>query len=547
MNSNFADNLKKVRKDNNLSQEQLAEQLGVSRQSVSKWESAQAYPEMDKVLQICKMFNLNIDELLNQNLQEIKEKKEEKNNINKYIDDFLGFVTKTIDMFSSMNFKEKVRCLFEQLFVFLILLILFLIIGSVFEAIASNLIAILPNVVYGILKDIYIVLYLIFAFIIFIHIFKTRYLDYYEIVKSDDLENINNKVENSDSEHYEEKNDINKVLIEKRKEKIVIRDPKHSEYKFINGLLKVLLFIIKCLTMFIFIVFSCSLVGLVFVFIIFIYHVSVNTLFVGLSIGSLSCIFINILILISLFSFIFNKKFPAKKIFISLLISLLIGGLGAALTFIRCLSLDFLEYPLSNNKEIIETYDFNNDMNIYNFIHDDTIVFETDNSLDNKVKVIVKYDKEVFNISLNKEDENIVINGKDKLDDFVSVYKKVKSNLKNNKIYNYTYLYPEVTIITSEANIKQIINNMSENKITNLKIKGGNYYLTILEDISSNNLCYLKDGYYNACVNVDNYALNQNEFTYDADGLHYDHEKYKCDEDDDKYHYCYAIDEEDYE
>ena len=36
---NLADNLKRIRKDNNLSQEQLAEKLGVSRQSVSKWES----------------------------------------------------------------------------------------------------------------------------------------------------------------------------------------------------------------------------------------------------------------------------------------------------------------------------------------------------------------------------------------------------------------------------------------------------------------------------------------------------------------------------
>ena len=42
------DNLKRIRKENNLSQEQLADKLNVSRQSVSKWESGQAYPEMDK-------------------------------------------------------------------------------------------------------------------------------------------------------------------------------------------------------------------------------------------------------------------------------------------------------------------------------------------------------------------------------------------------------------------------------------------------------------------------------------------------------------------
>ena len=62
---NLADNLKRIRKDNNLSQEQLAEKLGVSRQAVSKWESNLSYPEMDKVIQICNLFNLNINELIN--------------------------------------------------------------------------------------------------------------------------------------------------------------------------------------------------------------------------------------------------------------------------------------------------------------------------------------------------------------------------------------------------------------------------------------------------------------------------------------------------
>ena len=83
MNSNFANNLKKLRKDNNLSQEELALELGVSRQSVSKWESGQTYPEMDKVLQLCKMFNVNIDELLSQNIKEVKENIEAKNKLNK--------------------------------------------------------------------------------------------------------------------------------------------------------------------------------------------------------------------------------------------------------------------------------------------------------------------------------------------------------------------------------------------------------------------------------------------------------------------------------
>ena len=72
---NLSDNLKKIRKEHNLSQEQLAESLGVSRQAVSKWESGGAYPEMDKVLQICKMFNVNIDDLLNQDIKKVNSSK----------------------------------------------------------------------------------------------------------------------------------------------------------------------------------------------------------------------------------------------------------------------------------------------------------------------------------------------------------------------------------------------------------------------------------------------------------------------------------------
>ena len=81
---NLSDNLKRIRKENNLSQEQLADKLGVSRQSVSKWESGQAYPEMDKVLQLCQLFNLNIDELLNPNIKDVNNKKQAKNTFNKF-------------------------------------------------------------------------------------------------------------------------------------------------------------------------------------------------------------------------------------------------------------------------------------------------------------------------------------------------------------------------------------------------------------------------------------------------------------------------------
>jgi len=52
------------REKNRLSQEMLAEKLGVSRQSVSKWELNQALPEIDKIVAMSKLFQITTDELL---------------------------------------------------------------------------------------------------------------------------------------------------------------------------------------------------------------------------------------------------------------------------------------------------------------------------------------------------------------------------------------------------------------------------------------------------------------------------------------------------
>lgn len=60
----FRDNLQHLRAMRNMTQEQLAMLLGVSRQSVSKWEAERAYPEMDKLLRLCDLFGCTIDELV---------------------------------------------------------------------------------------------------------------------------------------------------------------------------------------------------------------------------------------------------------------------------------------------------------------------------------------------------------------------------------------------------------------------------------------------------------------------------------------------------
>ena len=67
----FGENLKKIRILKKLSQEDLAEKVKVSRQSVSKWETGDAYPTMNNLLELCKIFHCKINDLVNDNIVDI--------------------------------------------------------------------------------------------------------------------------------------------------------------------------------------------------------------------------------------------------------------------------------------------------------------------------------------------------------------------------------------------------------------------------------------------------------------------------------------------
>jgi transcriptional regulator with XRE-family HTH domain len=73
----FGENLYALRKSAKMSQENLAEKVGVSRQSVSKWETGEAYPEMDNILKLCKIFHCKINDLVHDDIQDIDSLDEE--------------------------------------------------------------------------------------------------------------------------------------------------------------------------------------------------------------------------------------------------------------------------------------------------------------------------------------------------------------------------------------------------------------------------------------------------------------------------------------
>ena len=93
-----------LRNSHNMSQEQLAEKVSVSRQSVSKWEVDQALPQIDKVLQLCTIFGITADELLRDDISIAGEVKPTKGQ-NKYFgtDGFRGEAN--IDLTSMQAYK----------------------------------------------------------------------------------------------------------------------------------------------------------------------------------------------------------------------------------------------------------------------------------------------------------------------------------------------------------------------------------------------------------------------------------------------------------
>lgn len=77
----FADNLKSIRQERHISQEELAEIIGVSRQAVSKWEQGSVYPEMEKLLVLSKELNVSLDYLMLGEIKSTENNKALSNNI----------------------------------------------------------------------------------------------------------------------------------------------------------------------------------------------------------------------------------------------------------------------------------------------------------------------------------------------------------------------------------------------------------------------------------------------------------------------------------
>ena len=211
----FGDKLIALRKKKGLSQEELAEKLGVSRQSVSKWESNNTYPETDKIVQICNIFECTMDDLINDNITDIESiERKSKNNINVMVDSFLDFITKTINMFSRMKFTSGFKCVIEMIIIALVMLTL----GQLFVGLSEVVLSLFypfekgMEIFNGIIKSVLMLIWTIISFIVLVHVFKIRYLNYYDEIINEE------KIDTKDDKKKEEKSKIK----EDKKDRIIL-------------------------------------------------------------------------------------------------------------------------------------------------------------------------------------------------------------------------------------------------------------------------------------------------------------------------------------
>ena len=126
MTNNFAIQLAKLRKDAGLSQAQLADQLQVSRQSVSKWENGTVLPDIDRIIEISNILQVSLDELVLG-----KQKVAETSMINKLVNYYLE-----IDKKSSEWRQRPVNNIWEFLaHYWWVLIALFIVIGCIIGSI----------------------------------------------------------------------------------------------------------------------------------------------------------------------------------------------------------------------------------------------------------------------------------------------------------------------------------------------------------------------------------------------------------------------------
>lgn len=444
---NFCNNLQKLRKNKNISQEQLAEELGVSRQAVSKWESGASYPEMDKLVLLCKTFNCNLDDLINKNITQIEDLSSSKKKLTNFIKSIGDGITKTIKMIENFSFKDLVKFIIQILVIVLVIAICRIPFSLVEDAVYNILVKyqnnIICNVFLTFFEFIISIGYSVFAIITFFYIYKVKFLS--------DVEVIN-------KESNKKTSDTNKQI--KSSDKYIIKSNKMTILEFLTMLL---IWFLKFMVIVFMIPTLISLLTTIVCFTLFIVLLFKGLLLTGPILITISLIVFGVVLLEIMFNFIVNKKSNYKRVFIAMISSITVFGIGVLFSMIYFSDLKLIDKtsPKFKNKKMEQVISMNDSLFIYNY--NGNINYEVDPNLSNdEVKLTLSYYSNTITPKVNKNDDNTysigVIQSKyfrmqDYTDDIIN-------NLKKKRVYTYYGVNDiNVSVFASEENINKIKEN----------------------------------------------------------------------------------------
>lgn len=450
----FRKNLEYLRKGKKLSQEDLADKLDVSRQSVSKWESGAAYPETEKILSICKIFDCSLDELMNQDMQEEKLEEARKYTFNDFLKNVTGIVDRSIRMITSMNAKSLFKFIFEIGVLLILIAIMRLPFQYIYDA-GANIFVQIGNKYSSILLAFWEfltdIVYLVVAVVSFVYIYKVRFLDAFDDIE-DDV---------SRREKIVKKEDLSvKSEVSSRKRDITVK----YDFGIFSVLGKAVLFLFKCFVafcgLFVIFFFLCSVAGVV---------VSTSWFFKGVVFFGILLFLLTLIaflgtLIVVLYNFILNRKTAWKKVLVVLLITLIGFGISAGVGF-----LEFKEFSVNNVCGSVLT----SDMEVREFEMRDNLAVQVsngprtyivDNSLGNMIKVEVKYSKKYSEVHIDERGNDILVSRVDKGISFRDIYKVFLHDLKRKELReNYRDAFGDcITVYGSEENISKLKQNWEE-------------------------------------------------------------------------------------
>jgi len=471
----FSEKLQKLRKENKMSQEQLADQLEVSRQAVSKWESGQTYPEMDKLIAICKLFKCSLDDLTNDEIKEIKGNGKEKVTISKFLDEILDTISRSVSIFQKLSLNQKLKYLFGLLVLILMLVLIRIPVDyiyelgvDIFERFDSNIGSVLCSIWNFILS----ISYLIFSVICFYYLYKVLFLEKWESAPVQELKKEKKNFSNQDIKIKKE-SEKEETIYEGNVPHKVLSHPEIKTSVTLKLLNSILSFFVKLCGSVILFPFLFVFFFIVVFIILTLYFMFQGVIYFGVLFLLIGGFILCYLVIHILFSFIISRAQSSKQIGILFLSSLIILGIGTGITIVEFSSFTYCD-------KIPETELYNTDFADMEVEMTDDFYFSIVGSyqeieyvnaedLGNKVKFQVEFYSNFSKVNFEYETHSIGegtnplwIVTEPKVYMLNPNFRKlVFQSLKEHKVYNYGKLegIKNVVVLASSENIDKIKEN----------------------------------------------------------------------------------------